>query len=144
MTAPPPVLSPSSILPPPSYSPFHSHEEKFGALLKMPFFFNFFNLLNLKLRKSGRVCICQHTSPILSASYAVDTGFLSRGKAARACCWPLNSAWRRGQEWVELYLCSPLHVSARPSGTIFRLNFKKMYHVQFTMRDLVMNRHCQV
>jgi len=48
-------------------------------------------LRNLKLRKSGRVCICQHGSPILCASYSMDTGFLSRGKAARACCWPLNS-----------------------------------------------------
>jgi hypothetical protein len=63
------------------------------AFKKISLFFIFFNLRNLKLRKSGHVCICQHSSSILSAFCSMDTGFLSRGKAAtaRACCWPLNS-----------------------------------------------------
>jgi len=43
---------------------------------------------------------------------------------------------------MELYLYSLLHVSARPSGAIFRLNFFKKYCTQLTMRDLVINNHC--
>jgi hypothetical protein len=63
---------------------FLSHKEKFGAHLKMSFCFYFFKiaclkLRNLKLCKSGRVYICMHSIPIMSASHSIYTEFLSRG-----------------------------------------------------------------
>jgi hypothetical protein len=46
------------------------------------------------------------------ASYAVGTrGSFSGGKAAEPWSWPLTSIWYRGQEYVELYLHSPIQPS---------------------------------
>ena len=54
MTAPPPVLSPSSILPSPSsHNVFHSHNEKFGASLKILLFH--FSVLLTQFCAGGKI-----------------------------------------------------------------------------------------
>jgi len=56
------------------------------------------------------------------AYYSMGTGVLSCGvKSAWAWTWPLNTIYRRGQEWVELYLYSSirLHDMDKDSVTFY-------------------------
>jgi hypothetical protein len=54
----------------------------------------------------------QNGSEAHPASYTMGTGgSFHGGKPTGAWSWPLTSIWCRGQEWVELYLHSPVRLN---------------------------------
>jgi len=97
MTAPPPLLSPSSILPPPSQCALIPVQKNSARLAKVFFslFYLFKKLLSLKLRKSGSVYCqgCSHSgrkffprksirAPLGAILFVKTRGLVSRCKAA--------------------------------------------------------------
>ena len=107
MTAPPPLLSPSSILPPPSQWALIPVQKNSARLAKVFFslFYFFRKLLSLKLRKSGSVYCqgCSHSGRKFFSSKSIRTasgailffktcGIVSRGKAAGSGKWPFASS----------------------------------------------------
>jgi len=110
MTAPPPLLLPSSMFPPPSQCALIPVQKNSACLAKVFFslFYFFRKLLSLKLRKSGSVYCqgCSHSGrkffprkSIRTASGAIlfveTRGLVSRGKAAGSGKWPLSSSYHR-------------------------------------------------